>query len=162
MFKYRKSEGFTLVEGLIASGLLVVGMAGVLALINSSLRLAAFAKDELIAANLAQEGVEIVRAIRDENWINDRAFNSGIGVGDFIVHYPETRLLGYQDMPLRFDSNTGFFQYQSGTNTVFKRTITIMGVSDNEFRVTSHVRWESRGIPFSVDVEDHLFNWVPR
>jgi hypothetical protein len=131
------------------------------------LRLPVFARDELVAANLAQEGIEIVRAIRDEEWIRAGGEvwitfpTPRLRDGQWQVHYPETTLFVFGDTPLLFDENSGFFQYSSGQPTPFKRQITIRTLSPNEIRVTSQVSWTTRGIPFSVDVEDHLFNWLP-
>ncbi|MFN7088909.1 MAG: prepilin-type N-terminal cleavage/methylation domain-containing protein [Candidatus Paceibacteria bacterium] len=156
-----KSNGFSMIEGLVATSIIMIGLVAVFGLINSSLRMIAVAKDELVAANLAQEGIEIVRAIREENWIEDENFNTGLSPGQYRVHYLETRLLPFVNTPLRFDSNTGFFQYNSGEDTPFYRTISISSISPVEIRVVSQVSWQTRGLPYSVVAETHLFDWLP-
>ncbi|MDI6777588.1 MAG: type II secretion system protein [Patescibacteria group bacterium] len=63
-------EGFTLVELLVTIFLVSVGLVGVLSFFNSSLQSNFEAKNELIAAGLAQEGTELVRNIIDYNYLN--------------------------------------------------------------------------------------------
>lgn len=151
-----------MVEGLVAGTVILIGLVASLALINSSLRLALIAKDELIAANLAQEGIEIVRAIREENWIagEPALVNNRLFPGDARVHYLQASLLPYVDTPLLFDASTGFYQYQSGGETPFRRRIRITQVSPTEIRVVAEVRWATRGLDYSVEVEDHLYDWL--
>jgi len=160
----KHSSGFTLVEALVASGIVMVSVTSILALLTLSLRQASFVQDQLVAANLAQEGLEIVHAIRHDNWLNGRAFNAGLANGDWRVDYLQASLLPWADQPLSFDSNSGFYQYASGAATNFKRKISITnnpGGRPDEILVQSVVEWTSRGIPFSIVAEDHLFNWYP-
>ena len=59
--------GFTLVETLVAVALLVAVTVGPVSLIGQSLFSSSFSRNDLIAYNLAQEGVELFRAIRENN-----------------------------------------------------------------------------------------------
>jgi len=154
-------QGFSIVEALIAGSLILTGLIASLALINSSIRLAIVAKDELVGANLAQEGIEIVRSFRDANWIAGRLFDENFTDGNHRVHYLDSAFLPYVDTALLFDQNTGFYQYAAGVETPFRRRIRISHVSPSEVRVISRVDWTTRGIPYSVRVEDHLFDWLP-
>lgn len=63
--------GFTLVELLITIFLISVGLIGVISFFNSSLQSQFDAKNEVIAAGLAQEATELVRNIVDNNFLND-------------------------------------------------------------------------------------------
>ena len=62
-----KSRGLTLMETLVAIGILSVAISGPLMLSARGLIFAKYAKDQIIAFYLAQEAVEIVRNIRDGN-----------------------------------------------------------------------------------------------
>jgi type II secretory pathway pseudopilin PulG len=62
-----RSHGFTIVEALIAIFILLSVGAGPVVLITRSLGSAPLIRNELIAHHLAQEGVELFRAIRDNN-----------------------------------------------------------------------------------------------
>lgn len=59
------TKGFTLIETLVAISLLSVAIAAPMALTSQSLSSAYYARDQITAYNLAQEGLEAVRALRD-------------------------------------------------------------------------------------------------
>jgi prepilin-type N-terminal cleavage/methylation domain-containing protein len=63
------SKGFTLVETLIAISILAVAVVGPFVAIQSALVASYAARDQVIASMLAQEAIEYVRAVRDENYI---------------------------------------------------------------------------------------------
>lgn len=67
--KYPKRHiaGFSLIEAIVSITLLVVAITGPLALSSQSLRASREAKNELEAVHLAEEGIEIVRSVRDNN-----------------------------------------------------------------------------------------------
>lgn len=60
-------KGFSLLEVLIATFILVVGILGMIGLISRSITSAIEDRQAIIAAGLAQEGIELVRNIRDTN-----------------------------------------------------------------------------------------------
>lgn len=72
-YKEKSSEkkGFTLIELLITIFLVSVGLIGVIVFFNASLQSQFDAKNEVIAAGLAQEGTELVRSIVDYNFLNN-------------------------------------------------------------------------------------------
>ena len=73
------NKGYTLIEILITFSILVVGLIGYLALAVKTLALEPIGKDKLIATELAQEGIEIIRNIRDTNWMDDTvSFDYGL------------------------------------------------------------------------------------
>lgn len=61
--------GFTLVETLVAIALLLAVLVGPITLIARSLFSTSFSRNSLIANHLAQEGIELIRAVRDNNII---------------------------------------------------------------------------------------------
>ena len=65
-------KGFTLLEVITAIFILTVGVGGALSLMNQTLSTASIIEQRLIASYLAQEGIEIVRNIRDTNWLQSR------------------------------------------------------------------------------------------
>lgn len=155
MKKQKLKIGFTLLETVIAVGILSAAVLGPLALIAQSLFGFPFAKNKLIALNLAQEGVELVRVIRDQNlqcvfnetpgWQWDRNFNGsgtiqGTGkmidaTSDIIVSCPgiATLTINNPDMPTSGTCNTARLKldsadrygYGSGTDTAFSRCLDI-------------------------------------
>lgn len=67
-----KKRGFSLVEVLISLLVLSVGMVSVAVLMTSSIKNSVNAKNQIIAAQLAQEGQEIIRNVRDNNVSSNR------------------------------------------------------------------------------------------
>lgn len=155
----KKQAGFTLIETLVSLVILTVVLIPISNLSNSITRVNASLQDNLIAAGLAQEGIEVVRAIRDTNWFNNRAFDYGLNDGAYQTEWDSTTLLSLNGNPvLKLDN--GKYNYSTGTSTKFSREITITKINLGELKATSTVTWIGRGsINKSIDAELHLFNW---
>ncbi len=154
----KNQKGFTLVETLVALVILSMALIPLLTVSSSTNRISAVIQDDLIASGLAQEGVEVVRAIRDTNWLNSRAFNSGLSNGDYIANSAATQLTAWSSKPLNISD--GLYGYAAGTPTKFYRTIRITNVNAGEIRVVSEIAWTtSSNANKTISVEDHLFNW---
>lgn len=76
--KVDTKKGLTLIETLVAIGILSLSIAGPLALSARGLVFAKFARDQITAFYLAQEAVEVVRNIRDENMRNGADWLRGL------------------------------------------------------------------------------------
>ena len=72
------STGQVIIEALIALTLLTTGIVSILVLINSSLRTLSYTPNRYLAANLAAEGIEIVRNIIDSNIRIGKPWNTGM------------------------------------------------------------------------------------
>lgn len=66
---YKRS--FTLLETMVAIYILLTGIVGSMSAVAQSLASVSIFKDQLIASNLAQEGVELVRNKRDSNFFQE-------------------------------------------------------------------------------------------
>lgn len=66
-----KLKGFTLLEAVVAVTLLAIAIVGPMTLSAQSIRATREARLELIATHLAEEGIEIVHNIRDNNSGNE-------------------------------------------------------------------------------------------
>jgi prepilin-type N-terminal cleavage/methylation domain-containing protein len=64
-----KTKGFTLVEVMAALFVIMVGMASFATLINSTVSYMKSSSYNLVAAYLGKEGIEIVKNIRDSNFL---------------------------------------------------------------------------------------------
>lgn len=62
-----RRRGFTLIETMVAITILTISIVAPMALTVQSLEAAYYARDEVTAENLGQEGIETVRAVRDGN-----------------------------------------------------------------------------------------------
>lgn len=153
------NSGFTLVETIVAVGIIIIGLVSALTLVTNSLFYVSNIQDRLIAANLAVEGIEVVRNLRDMNWIQNAAWNNGLANGDYETAYNSTAVSSYSGSSLLFDSSSGLYNYASGTGTIYTRKISITNLSIYEIRVISTVTWQRRGVTYSNSAESHLFNW---
>lgn len=150
-------------EVLVSVFLISVGLLGVLTLINYTLVSASVSSSRLVAANLAQEAIEIVRNFRDSNY-GENAWDdwyAGIVAGDYLVQYDDVALRPFFDTQLLYNPSTGLFGYDAGSGTPneFKRKITLEKVSEVELKVTAQVTWVEKGGMRTLTVEDHLWNW---
>jgi len=156
-----KPNGYTLIEALVSFLLLVVAITPAILLATSSVNIASAIQNNIIAANLAQEGVEVIRAIRDTNWLNDDSFDTDLAAGQYELQW-DSLIPTVYNAPGRFITLTGdgLYSYDpTGTQTIFKRRITITKPSGVELQVVSEVTWQDRRGSKNVTVEDHLFDW---
>lgn len=149
---------------MIAIALIVSGITGLMVLVNRSMGFANLAFNQLTAANLAQEGVELVRNIRDNNWINRNKINwlDGLNNGTYQIDYTNNELSDYQALPLLFDETLGY-NYTVGDTTFYYRKIVLETYLDKpyELSVKSIITWSAKGGKnFETIAEDHLFNWL--
>jgi prepilin-type N-terminal cleavage/methylation domain-containing protein len=165
--KIRLKKGFTLLEVIIAITIVTVGLVSVLGNIYQAVSYTSFSSSRLIALYLLQEGMEIVRNIRDENWLNNRDWNNGLGTGYYEAEadYNDSSLFPYQNQSLRLDPN-GFYSYDSGTETRFKRKITISYPNSQDcpqdqcLSVQVTVFWNQLGREHQVQATQYLYNWL--
>lgn len=158
MAKIKNESGFTIVEALISLVILsmallpALNMAGLAATISYSIQ------SNLTAAQLAQEGVEIARGIRDDSWFNNQAFDENLPEGNWTIQWDSDALMPLGlNPPLKIDN--GLYNYYTGENTIFSREISITKVNSVELKIQSKVTWVERGRNREVAVESHLFDW---
>lgn len=153
-------NGFSIIEVIVAIGVILIAFTGMLTLINRSLAFHDLAYSRLIASYLAQEGIEIVRNIRDNNILQSKNWNVGLSTGTYQVQYNDLALRNYTGEPLKLDTVNGIYNYNSGAITRYIREINIRTISSDHIVVQSIVTWKNRGGSFDVVVEDHLYNWL--
>lgn len=173
----RLSAGFTLIETMVAISMLSMSIVAPMSLAAHSLASAYYARDQVTAFYLAQEGIESIRSIRDANILQNSQTGgvnllTGIPTGQKFVVDTRTNQTWTTcvDQPLKTDGS--FYGYGTGpcssddpgwTATHFFRELNAEFVpgSTDEIRLTSTVTWVSGGFRSrSVTVSENLYRWV--
>lgn len=155
-------RGFSLIESLVAITVLTVGVSSALASLYQSIGLAPKIRNKAVAAHLAQEGIELVRNIRDNNWMLGNAWNIGLNegiVGTVVsgcVQYDNNIFEGPCASSILKINAGGYYVHDLGSNTIFSREIKITNISATEMKVESIVNC---GTGCAMTLEDHLFDW---
>ena len=68
LFFARKGQG--ILEVVIAISVVVIGLVSIISLVVFNINVQSYNHNMLIASNLAREGIEVIRNIRDNNWLN--------------------------------------------------------------------------------------------
>jgi len=179
-----KKNSFTLLEVILAITVLTLAVGGSFVLISQTIASISVVQSKLIASYLAQEGIEIVKNIRDTNWLKFPLWDQGLEGGDcwegdyqtgappdypsftscpFPYQYDNLRFLG-------IDEN-GFYGYSylPENKTIFKRKITISDKVDlddppdgemDKLKVSVEVLWAERGKLHSITAQEYLYNWI--
>ncbi len=177
-------HGFTLIGVMVATVILSALSITVAQVMSRAEPLVDMGREQFIAANLAREGLELVRAVRDTNWLSgdDRSqWLAGGLCNDSDTSYFDTdrRFTLDVDMVRNFEGVGDFEQSQlsiqdnglwthaanAGTATSYHRVLSIdCSTKESEppfVIVTSQVAWQSRGQERQVVVKEKLYNWLP-
>jgi len=181
MFKLRKIKfnhnGLTLMETTIALGILMIGILSSLSLMSSSFKFSRHSENEIVVVNLAREGLEIVRSMRnnqddnnpndfdifslnnDTNFILDsRTSNSNAEMTANIVNASSASTC--TECLLYFKNGQYVHDSVGGTPTIYRRLIKIEDTaSPNERRIISEVSWTVKNKTYTYDLETHLTDW---
>lgn len=153
--KYRMSEsGFSLIEVMIAIFVLSLGLVAISFLMVNNIKSSENSKNQIIASQLAQEGIELVRNMKDGKIAALDNLSAGSYV--YMIDTAGTFIENNSD-PNKFKLylNNFFYTHESsgGTPTKFYRSIylDITGDKDHdpystrEIKVTAYVSWNGKG-----------------
>lgn len=152
-------KGFTLIEIIVATFLLTVGTIGGFSLIQKTISFTSISSSQLTAFYLAQEGIEIIRNIRDTNYLEGSAWDDGISSGaDYRLDYQSN---SFPDVLCEdyLKDNGIFFACSSDSSSKFQRQITITKPEADKMVVSVRVDWQERGRSHQVFVQTELYNW---
>lgn len=164
-------NGFTIIEVIIAILVLSIGVMGVLSAFYVIVFLSQNSVDRFIATYLAQEGIEVIRNIRDTNWLTPNNWNEYImasdqqvpgGSNDWQVDYTTTAFTlvgcpscsssgsGAQNVDYLCLHSDNFYYTEDNPETdcvggyKFKRILTVNYLEDYAMKVTSEVFWDQK------------------
>lgn len=125
---YTKNRGESLTEVLVAVGILVVVLVTTFILINRGIATNISVKNKILAINIAREGIEGMRNIRDTNWLKysgDRrnkwlcidSFSTSTGNPDTIINCPSGQKIDDSSYILNFNKDLSRFFIKEATET---------------------------------------------
>lgn len=183
--RFKKEKGFTLIEMLVSVSVLMIAMLGPLTIASRGISTSIFARDQITAYYLAQEGIEFVRYVRDNNrieTINGNPTSWLEGLENCPINGSGQDQLCKIDMyqffsgssgivtscgstcPIMRVTPAGYYTYVSSGNpqSRFTRTIkleSIPGVSTSKaVRVRSTVSWQTGFTSKTFDITEDIFN----
>lgn len=181
----KNKNGFSLLEIITVLGIISVGLLGISTLVIQSMQAKNVNQNYLVASMLAQEGIELVRNIRDENWLVDRSSwkYGDAPAGDFDIVQDKKYVIDYgngipavikdqgganvndiTDPGARLYLNSSGFYTHNSTNassTPFSRLVTVVDNNSpsDVVTITVEVRWDDRGKMQNYKAETMLYNW---
>lgn len=160
-----QSHGFSLIEVVLSLALTGLVFLSIYSLYAVTLRYDTESRYEVIASNLAQEGAEIIRNIRDDNFLNEEAINYQLSQGScqpfFSGEDPSCDSSSRIEAVEIIDDHYENCQTTCSTKTPFKRVCNIYTANVSEIKFSCTVSWESFAINSerSIVVEGYLTNW---
>ena len=163
-------RGYTLIETLIAITIIVTATVGPLSLAAKSLAQSQYARDQITAFYLAQEGLEIVRHIRDANpgaaWrtkLTGKGCSStgGCNVDATSIEDATRCPEGCEETNrLHLSSDSIYTPQNSGVISKFSRTITIVEEtgSNKDVTIKATVRWNNALVSRFVVLQERIFD----
>jgi type II secretory pathway pseudopilin PulG len=172
---FLNQRGISILEVVVSIVIIAIGMIGVLSLVIQNVQGQYINRNILIASGLAQEGLELVRNVRDLNWLNQENgwdWNENIiGDGTYTIDYirqkqPNQLQPTINDTPdtianarLYINANNLYTHISSGnTPTNFYRLITVVNNTDY-LDVKCTIRWAQGSQYRDYVAETYLYDW---
>ncbi len=175
------NKGFSITEVMLAMAIIALVSVSVLTLLAAAFRANALLRNTVIASGLAEEGLELVRAVRDGNWLEDRTIDGvtcgfgtdewreGLCAGRYVIDYTDdlstemdnfystgTDILCRNANGYYIRNNGGACPFGSAA-TQFRRHIIISNSTVYEFIADVYVYWCRTGVqPCPQDYETVL------
>lgn len=180
MKRLRTFRAFTLIETLVAVSLLTIAIVAPMTLTAQSLSSAYYARDQITAYNLAQEGIESVRAIRDSQVlaISQSASASSIDLfgdipinTDFTIDGLDTSPITAMEtcsgecLPMELSPDGDLYGYGGADwqQTKFIRTLraSYVGGGTDEIQLAVTVEWNTHvGQRRSFTIYENVYRWI--
>lgn len=163
-------KGFSFMELIVVMAIFSMGLVGISSLMLQSMRTESLNAGYLKASLFAQEGVELVRGYRDENWLNPLTppwdENFGDMDGTFTIYYGNT--INVDDGPDDFSSDSTILRYNGtfydhvfgGTPSSYRRLITATTTCGTDcWNIKSEVQWSTSGKINNYSIDTILYDW---
>lgn len=159
-------RGISILEVIVVMTIIALGLVGVLSLVAQNVKAHYINKHVLIASTLAEECLELVRNVRDLNWLTVGNWKEDIvGDGTYIIDYGGRASINQAIDSLNeagarlYVNGDGFYTHTvTATTTNFYRLITVVDLG-NYLDVKCSVRWQDGTQNHNYTAETYLYNW---
>jgi prepilin-type N-terminal cleavage/methylation domain-containing protein len=171
------SRGFTIMEMVVVIFIISFGLLGVVSLVTQNVQVGHINKNMIIASQLCQESLELVRNIRDNNWLGDDDWQTGsstnsntdwIQDGLYSIDYTgtitNTANINDPGAKLYIDGNNLYRHFVVpglATTTAFSRTIEIKSQTIASTTLECSVNWMIGNNVHRFTAQTVLYNWRP-
>lgn len=171
--KLPASFGFTLIETLVAITVLTTAIVAPMSLAARALASAFYARDQVAAFHLAQEAIEAVRNIRDNNILTNALLGEGIDLltgipvdTPFTIDTRDNAIENCAEVCPPLETDGVLFGYGSGaagwSATKYTRTVQADYISEpDEIRISVTMTWQTGSAPMrTFTISENLYQWV--
>ena len=165
-----RTKGFTLVETLVAITVLILAILVPMRIATQSVKTATLSREQFTATYLAQEGLELMLARRDDDAVNGGATwtwysnirseckDSDVGCSVEPTDYSVVGCTS-DNCRLYVDEDRGSGAYYSHSSAVgdpspYTRVVTLEQISSGQVLVTSTVSWVSTYVRDTVNITE--------
>ena len=150
-----QNKGFSSIEVLLSVFIITVAVLGLYNGVSYSFNSIEKAKNKLIATYLAEEGIELVKNIRDINFSTENTeWNDGFSDCENGCRIDMYGII--EDNPgLPLNISNGFYNYEEGEPTIFSRKIIIKEEDTDKIKVSSKVSYGKQ----DFSIEQYLYNY---
>ncbi|HTW96998.1 MAG TPA: hypothetical protein VMD74_05070, partial [Candidatus Methylomirabilis sp.] len=164
--------GFTLLEIIVVVFIISLGLLAIVSLVTQNIQVEFINKNMLVASQLSQEGLELVRNKRDVNWLRKDDWQTGTTTttnfnilqdGTYTIDYTGTinsAPNSINDPAAQLYLNgSGFYNHTSGSPTPFSRLIIASNIGTASTSITCLVQWKRGTNTYNFAAETALYNW---
>ncbi len=163
MFSFTKNKtiptrGLTLVEVLVSTSIILVFFLALVTVYNTYLKLARANIDTVKAVFLAEEGIEVMKILRDSSWAN-KITPLVTGTNYYLVFNSGTWTTNTTNIFIDGTFERKINMHPVNRNTSTDEIVTSGGVDDpNTKLVTVTVSWSNRGATTSKAISTYITN----
>ncbi len=153
----KRANGFSLIEVLFTLLVFSFGILSVVSIMTSSIRVSMTAKNQVIAAQLVQESLELVKNLNDNGVLVNGSNYSSYRIDENVAVSPAViRFVSAGGAYRLYLDVNGFYSHTvSAQTTKFSRRVDISGAVAGQRTITSTVSWDgSGGFPASCNVSN--------
>ena len=171
IYQLKKEKGFSLLEVITVLFIISLGLVGILALIVQNVQTETANRNKLIASQLAQEGLELARNMRGDNWLQGRGWSKGLNDNDCggCPNYTMDYAMDYTGKKIEVNNideavlqvnGEGYYVHDNTLeDSKFKRMITVDSSSVSSSSVSCKVKWKAHDRTHTYTADTVLYNW---